>query len=366
MKKFPIRVLHIVVDMNMGGIETMLINYHRKINRKIIQFDYLVHRQERAAYDDEIEKLGGKIYCLPKLNPLSLKYRQQLSKFFKSHTEYQIVHSHINCLSAIPLKYAKKHNVPNRISHSHANTKMKFTIKDIIKIYYRNKLTKYTTKQFACSKEAGTWLYKDSTYSIFPNAIDAKRFIYNPKERNKIRTQLKIKNELVIGNVSSFYYIKNHSFLIDIFNEIINKGIDSKLLLIGDGQDKNHIKNKVRELNLTDKVMFLGQRSDVNNILQAFDVFLLPSLYEGLGIACIEAQAAGLPCIISDSITKDCIITDKVYRCSLKKPASYWAQMIIDKSNVTRNNYYSLICKAGYDIVSCARDCERFYTELIK
>ena len=208
-----IRVLQVVTQMNRGGLETMLMNYYRKIDRGLIQFDFLVHRQTKAAYDDEIKSLGGKIYRLPKLNPFDLEYRKSLSNFFKEHTEYKIVHSHINALSALPLMYAKKHGIPIRIAHSHISDNQKIKLKNIVKLYYRRRLPSYTTVQFACGEKAGKWLYGDTTFKILPNAIDAKSFVFNPIIREHVRSEFNIASDtIVLGHVGRFNVQKNHQF----------------------------------------------------------------------------------------------------------------------------------------------------------
>lgn len=365
MHSLPLRILHIVTDMNIGGIETMLMNCHRNIDRSKIQFDYLVHRKEKAAYDDEITKLGGKIYRLPSFNPFNLKYRNELNIFFSQHSEYQIVQSHINALSALPLFYAMKNKIPWRIAHSHAATKFSISAKNIVKAYYKNKLPKYANYNFACSNKAGEWLFGKNNFLIFRNAINSKNYIFNPDTRANFRKSLNVSNELVVGNVGSFYPLKNHDFIIDIFYEIINKGINAKLLLIGKGPNEERIKTKVKSLHLQDKVKFLGLRNDVNNLLQAMDVFVLPSLSEGLGIVAIEAQAAGLPCIVSDAIPNECMITDYIKNFSLSKTPSNWADLVIKESTKPRVNTYNELVKANYDIKNNVKYWEAFYLDLL-
>ena len=183
-----IRILQVVTQMNRGGLETMLMNYHRNIDRGEIQFDYLVHRKEKGAYDDEILQLGGKIYRVNNLNPFSKAYRKQLNIFFKNHPEYLIVHSHINCLSSLPLMYAKKNQVPIRIAHSHISDNQKVNLKNIVKLYYRSQLKKYATDYFACGEKAGEWLFQTDQFTVLHNAIDAKSYRYDKSLRIKKKT----------------------------------------------------------------------------------------------------------------------------------------------------------------------------------
>ena len=203
-----IRVLHIVTYMGRGGLETMLMNYYRHIDRSKVQFDFLVHRQERFDYDDEIEILGGRIYHLPRLNPWSKTYIKALGEFFREHTEYKIVHSHIDCMSAIPLRVAKKAGVPVRLAHSHSSNQDK-NLKYYLKLYYKSRISQSATNLFACSEEAGRWMFGKQNFFVLPNAIDTKQYIYNAEKRNKVRKELGLDDALVIGHVGRFLiYLK--------------------------------------------------------------------------------------------------------------------------------------------------------------
>lgn len=300
-----IRVLHVVTDMRYGGLETMLMNYYRKIDRKRVQFDFLEHRQGRTDYDCEIEKLGGKIYRLPPLNPFGIHYKHRLSIFFKEHPEYQIIHVHQDCLSSIILKVAKKYGVKVRIAHSHSNNQDK-NLKYIIKMYYKRKIPKYATYLFACSEDAGRWMFGNAKFSILHNAIDTSKYAYSVKKRKQMRSEFDIKEEtLVIGHVGRFSYPKNHMYLLEVFKKISEER-DAILLLVGDGHLRLEIENKINQLQLKNRVILTGVRNDVAELMQAMDAFILPSKYEGLGIVVIEAQAAGLPCIVSDKVSLEC------------------------------------------------------------
>lgn len=356
-----IRVLQVVTQMNRGGLETMLMNYHRNIDRKQVQFDYLVHRKTPGLYDEEIISLGGKIYRLPNLNPFSITYRKEIDKFFKEHPEYTIVHSHINCLSAIPLFYARKNGVKVRVSHSHISDNQKLSLKNLIKLYYRNKLPLFTTKQFACGQRAGKWLYQNDNFEVIPNAIDAKRFRYNPDLANKMKKELGLENQFVIGHVGRFNIQKNQIFIVSIFSEILKSCPESKLILVGDGEEKKKVREKVAEMGIEEKVEFLGIRADVENVMQAMDVFLMPSLFEGLPVTMIEAQASGLPCVISECVSSECIITEHVKVCSLKKNKEEWAEVVLSYLGQDRQDSYQKIIDAKYDIEENAKYLQEFY-----
>ena len=357
----PIRILHIVTYMGRGGLETMIMNYYRNIDRSKVQFDFLTHRQERWDYDDEIEELGGKIYHLPRLNPFSPKYLKSLDSFFKEHKEYKIVHCHQDCLSGIPLKYAKKNGVPFTIAHSHSSNQNK-DLKYLVKLAAKKNICKYSDHLFACGKEAGEWMFKTSDFQILNNAIDTQKYIYNEEKSLQIKEELCITDKFVIGHVGRFRKEKNHDFIIDIFKEVCEKEPNSILLLVGDGPLEEEIKKKVNSLGLEDKVKFLGARDNVNDLMQAMDVFLMPSLYEGFGIVLMEAQASGLKCVISDSIPTDAIITQKVKRLSLGDDISTWVEEILSNKSERKEGIKD-IEKSKYDITSNAKWLENFYIE---
>lgn len=357
----PIRVLHVVTYMGRGGLETMIMNYYRNMDRSKVQFDFLTHRDERWDYDDEIEQLGGKIYHLPRLNPFSPKYLKSLDNFFKEHKEYKIVHCHQDCLSGIVLKYAKKNGVSFTIAHSH-NANQDRNLKYVVKLIAKKNICKYSDHLFACGKEAGEWMFKTSDFEILNNAIDTKRYIYNEEKSLEVKEKLGITDKFVIGHVGRFRHQKNHSFIIDIFNEVCKKDPNSVLLLVGDGPLEKEIKKKVNNLGLEDKVKFLGARDDVNDLMQGMDVFLLPSLYEGFGIVLIEAQASGLKCVISDNIPTDAIITQKVKRLSLDDDISIWKKEILS-NQYKRKEGIEKVEKSEYDIKSNAKWLENFYIE---
>lgn len=357
----PIKVLQVVTQMNRGGLETMLMNYYRNIDRSKVQFDFLTHRNGEKDYDSEILSLGGKIYCLPSLNPFDRKYLRQIDDFFRDHTEYKIVHSHLNCMSTYPLKYARKYGVPVRIAHSH-NSGQKRNLKYLVKIYSRSQITKYATHLAACSEQAGKWMYGKSDFIIINNAIDAGKFIFDENTFNKMRRELNIENKFVIGHVGRFDIQKNHSFIIDIFEEVYKKNKDSVLILVGLGDLKEDIEQKVKRLGFSEAVMFLGLRNDIQDVLQPFDVFLFPSLYEGLGISVVEAQASGLHCIVSENIPKEAYVTDLIEAISLKLPAGVWAERILNyQYGYGRKDTYEQIKSNGYDITVTAKWLEKFY-----
>lgn len=362
-----VRVLQVVTFMNRGGLESMLMNYYRNIDRSKIQFDFLEHREGKHDFTDEILSLGGKIYTVPAVNPLNTNgYLSALDEFFKQHNEYKIIHSHLDCMSTYPLKYAKKHGIPVRIAHSH-NTNQEKDWKYLMKMYSRSQMQKYATNLFSCGKDAGQWLYCNSKFQILNNAIDAEKFIYNSDVSFKTKQSLDLLGKFVIGHIGRFNKQKNHEFLIDIFEKIHIKDNNSILLLVGVGELEEKIKLKVQNLGLTKSVKFLGLRNDIVTLLQAMDLFLFPSLFEGLPVTIVEAQASGLPCIVSDNITTEVKITNCLEYLSLNDDADIWAEKILNyKRKYKRKNMYNTICEKGFDIKANALWLEKFYLKCSK
>ena len=368
--KMPIRILQITGGMNMGGIENFIMNIYRNIDRDRVQFDFLIHQEEKQIFEDEIEKLGGKIYRIPSIRKSGyFKYKKNLKEFFQNHP-YKIVHSHYNELSGIILKVAKNCDIKVRISHSHTAYPNYSSI--LVKFFgeYLIKLLKNSSNlKFACSQKAGEWLYgKSSNFEVINNGIDPKEYKFNEEIRKKIRDELKIEDEdkeILIGHVGRFSNEKNHEFIIDIFKELYFKNNNYRLFLIGTGNTEEKIKNKVKKVNLQETVNFLGVRKDVNEILQAMDLFVFPSLYEGLPVTLVEAQGAGLKCFISDTVTKEidleCGLTEFI---SLDKSSEEWAYIIDKNKEYIRKDTIESLKSHGYDMTENAKNLENRYIEL--
>lgn len=348
------RILQVVTIMNRGGLETMLMNYYRKLDHSKIQFDFMTHRYHRGDYDDEIERLGGRIYRMPRIIPGNYyKYFRQLEEFFELHTEYKVVHAHINENSGFVLRTARKKGIPCRIAHSHLAA-LNLDYKLPFRWYGRFHLKKNSNCYFACSMDAGRWLFglsslRNGEVTVLNNAVDIEQFRYNENVRNKMRAALDINNELVIGHVGRFNEQKNHHFLIDIFYHLQKIKKDSILLLIGEGYLMNEIKEKVKMLGLENNIKFLGMREDISDLMQAMDLFLFPSLFEGLPVVLVEAQAAGLPCITSTGVTMEANLCEKVQFINLNDSPKDWAVKILS-SSLERQNNYEKLSKKGYDV----------------
>lgn len=357
-----IRVLQVVTHMDCGGLETMIMNYYKNINRNKVQFDFLTHRpaNEEKHYDEEIRKLGGKIYHISRLNPFSIAYRKELEKFFDDHKEYKIIHVHQDCMSGLILKIAKRKGIPVRIAHCHSSSQDK-DAKYFIKVIYKKIIAKYATGLFSCGEIAGKWMFgKQAKFVVLPNAIDADKYIFSDEKRKSIRNKLGIPEDaFVIGHVGRFCKVKNHQFIIEMCETLYKKKSNTFVLLVGEGETMNEIKEKVSQKGLDGSIIFLGLRTDVPDLMQAMDVFILPSLYEGLPVSIIEAQASGLPCLISDNVPMDCAITNLVIQIELN-PIK-WQETILQLENIKRRNTKNEIEKAGYDIKMNALYLENYY-----
>lgn len=353
--------------MNRGGLETMLMNYYRQMDRKKVQFDFMVHRAEEGHYDKEILELGGRIYRMPQIKPGNYRlYFRLLDEFFKEHMEYKVVHSHINENSSFVLRAAKKVRIPCRIAHSHLSD-LGIDIKLPFRIYARLTMKNNPTNYFACSKKAGQWLFGNDIATskkmkVLNNAVNVSEFKYNETTRNNIRKELGIGNELVIGHIGRFNKQKNHEFLIEIFKAILQQRQDVILLLVGDGHLRPTIEKKIVNLGLSSRVKLLGVRSDISKLMQAMDLFLFPSLFEGLPVVLVEAQAAGLKCVVSDAITFESDVTGRVEYISLDKSPEYWTKQILS-STYEHVNTSEKLKESGYDSITMAKWLSNYYTD---
>lgn len=360
-----IRVLQCVNIMDRAGLENMLMNYYRNIDKNDIQFDFLTHRPNKGAYEDEIQNLGGKIYRAPRLYPQNyIAYFRWMSEFFREHPEYNIVHSHIDSMSFFPLLAAKKAGVDNRIAHSHSS-KLDKDFKWPIKYMALKLLPTVSTCNCACGEVAGKFMFHNKKFRIIRNAIDLEKFSFDEDLRRKKRKELGLTGKFVIGHVGRYCYIKNQMFLLDIFKQIKQENKNAHLLLIGKGDDEKKIKNKIHILNLDNSVSLLIDREDVNQLYQVMDIFVMPSLFEGLPVVGIEAQANGLQCIVSDKISKEIILTDSIKVVNLKDGVNNWKEVIL-KTTPNRNpNAFLQLKEKGYSVKTEVKSLADFYKSLI-
>lgn len=359
----PIRILHIVQRMEAGGTQAFLMNLYRNIDREKVQFDFLVEYIDKEFYDDEIISFGGKIYYTNFRKDLNVfKFKKELSKILIDNPEYKIIHIHATAIGKICTDVARKNNIPVIIAHTHNNGAVKdwkYLPKKILRKLYRNGPTDF----FACSEEAGIYTFKNKKFKVIHNSIDSKKFLYNESIRNEKRKELNIENKFAVGNVGRLHEQKNQIFLIDIFYELQKKKENAILLIVGSGPLKTKINEHIEKLGISDKVKILENRNDMNEIYQAMDVFVLPSLFEGLGIVAIEAQAAGLPVIASDGVSSEAEVTKNIKKLSLNEPISNWVKAIVEAKVDNKQEVINDIKDAGYDIEENAKMIEKFYIE---
>lgn len=356
MKEEPIRVAQVVGKWVGGGVESVLMNYCTHINDKEVQFDFICDEDSTDIPYDKIESIGGRVILVPPYQNV-FEYQKELTKVF-TEEKYEIVHSHINALSVFPLYAAKKANVPVRIAHSHSTSSKKEWKRNLVKNMLRPFSKVFATDYMCCSEHAGRWLFGDKKYDegnvyLLNNAIDVDYFKYNEEVRKNKREELNIPDDIkVIGHVGRFVSQKNHEFLIDIFNEVHKKDKKTILVLIGQGPLMGDIKKKVNELGISDCVKFLGQRKDINELYQALDLFLFPSIYEGLGMVLVEAQGSGLPCIASTEVPTYAKVSDLVDFLDLDLGEKVWSKKVLEILNnskarsVSKENFED----RGYDI----------------
>lgn len=366
----PLRVLHVVVNMNRGGAETLIMNLYRNIDRKKVQFDFLTCKP--GVFDVEIKKMGGRVYRIPYISDVGhFQYIKGLDEFFLEHQEYDIVHSHLDKMSGLVLKSAKKAGVQVRIAHSHSTKNEGGLFTGLYKWYSGSFIEKYSNIGVACSTSAAKWLFprnKKRTI-IIKNGIDTEIFKKSLDLKKVIRKELKISdNAYVIGHVGRFSKVKNHTFLLEIFYEFHQKNKNSFLLLIGDGPLRANIKEKIKTLNLEQNVILTGIREDIHRITQAIDIIVFPSLYEGLPVTLIEAQSCGISCLISDHISDEVDMgLGLISKQDLKNPAISWANKLNSIStNIAVDDIRKQVKEKGYDIKVTANWLENFYLDIEK
>ncbi len=368
----PIRVLHYIGSLELGGSQSMVMNLYRHIDRTKIQFDFIVDKKNSFYYKDEIESLGGQVFIFdhPFKGYNFLQFKKQWKDFFKNHPEYKIIHSHVRSVASIVLKIAKKYGMIT-ICHSHSTSNGQ-GLKSIVKYVLQKRIPQYADYLLACSKESAIWLYgKKNADSdrciIINNAIDAYKFSFDSQSRKKIRKHFDIENKTVLVQVGRIETVKNYAFTIEVLKDLIKIDNNYYLIIIGDGSLINEIIEKVNSYELNNNVMFLKNRSDINDILQAADIFVMPSIWEGLSLSLVEAQAASLPCIISSNINSGIMVEDYVIKKDINNPLE-WANEIesIKSKSIIRKNMISIIKKRGFDINDEANRISNFYFGLTK
>ena len=370
MKK--IKVLRITGECKIGGVETIALNYYKNMNHDKIAMDFLFYGKSHENFDKELKLHGDKTFNVT-------DYREGLIKSIKEiknivmKENYDIVHAQLNALNFFPLLGAKLGGAKIRIASNHSTANLKYEFKkSLIKYILRPTCGILATHYAACSEYAGKWAFgkrklKLGKVKIIHNAINLQDFVFDKKIRDKKRIELGIQDNFVIGHVGRFVKQKNHKFIIDVFCEVKKMKHDSILILIGDGELESEIKRYVKDKKVEDSVKFLGIRFDVNELMQAMDVFLFPSIYEGLGNVITESQAVALHSVSSERIPQEVKMTEYANFLNLRDSAKDWAEKVLEYSNdYNRRNTHDDLIKNGYEIRSAAHDLENYYYSLIE
>lgn len=372
--ELPIRVLHRGMSYNRGGIEACLMNYYRHMDRNLVQFDFIVPKGMTIAFEDEIKSMGGNVYK----EIVGIKHHLWKGLtydrfFFKKHPEIAILH--VNDCSAANLrlmKTAKKCGVCTRILHSHNNDYLVPLKKRQLVVEKNNKknLRKIATDLFACSEDAGKFMFGELPFVVVRNAIETEKYLFCNEKREKCRTELGLaENQTAVGCVARLDHQKNHMFLLEVFAEYKKIDLTSSLILVGDGILKEKIEERAEELGITSSVIILGMRDDIPNLLNAFDVFLLPSKSEGLGMVLIEAQINGLHCLASDRVPAEANILNLVEYVPLERNPVYWAEkmkQVLALGQANRKIDIKTVQEAGYDITIESHKLQEFYLNKVR
>lgn len=364
-----IKILHVLGGLDLGGAEAFVMNLYRNVDRTKIQFDFVVHSQKTFYYEKEIQELGGTILRVPRFKGFNIiSYIRSWRRLFKEHPYYSIVHGHIGSSAAIYLHVANRFGLTT-VAHSHgaANTP---DFKGLMYTIFAYP-TRFVADYFlACSLMAGLSRYgkkvvNSAHFSLALNAIEVDQFAYNETVRKNVRTTLGVDHNIVVGHVGRFDPLKNHSFLLRVFKEFLILKPQAHLLLVGDGDERPLIEESIEQLGLTDSVSLLGFRSDTPDLLMAMDLFLFPSLSEGLGISVIEAQGTGLVCLAADAVPAEVKVTDLVHFLSLKESPTTWAETLsslIDQK--PRQSRIEELRTAGYDVHTASKQLEDWYLSI--
>ena len=355
----PIRIAQVLNRMDSGGIETVVLNYYRHIDRSRVQFDFYYAAGSTVPRRAEMEGLGAGLYPIPPYSRVR-SYHRALYRAFKARG-YRIVHVHLSTMSVFALFAAWRAGVPVRICHDHSTAHWGEGAKTLLKYILRPLNKPLATHWFACGERAGRWMYGDKAFdagkvTVMPNAIDTARFAFDPAARRQLRAELGLAEDaFVVGHVGRFTYAKNHRFLLEIFAELQKRRPQARLLLVGEGELEQKVRRQVRALGLEKAVIFTGVRADVNRLYSVMDVFCLPSYYEGLGMVAWEAQANGLPCVLSQQVPPEAALADNVYRLRLEQPLTEWVDRLLDPRRTD--------CGQVPDIGPWAHRFEEFYRE---
>lgn len=363
-----IKILQVIGTLRIGGAENVAMNFLRYIDKNKYQCDFLVYSENKEGYEEEAKQLGAQIIRISSPKKGYYNYYKNIKKILLEG-KYDIIHSHTMLSNGIVLKAAYSAGVNKRISHAHSSEagKKENIIYKLYTYFMKKSINKYATDFVSCSESAGLFLYGKKIFEekgiIIPNTIETDKYKFNTEVRKQMRKKMNIDNNFVIGNVGRLADVKNHIFLLDIFKEFHKNNENSILLIVGEGELRNELELKIKELNLEDNVILTGARDDVPELLQVMDVFVFPSRFEGLGIAIIEAQATGLYCFISENLPKELNVTNNITRISLYESAQNWAEEITRLVDYNRTDTSKEIIKAGYDTINLRKYIEKLYSD---
>ena len=390
----PIIVLHVVGRLDIGGAESRIMDLYRNIDREKVQFHFVQHTKDRCAFEDEVERLGGRVYRIPRFNVKNyFTYKKAWKELFQNHPEIKVVQGHMTSTAAIYLPIAKKSGVEITIAHARS-AGVDPGLKGHLTRFLRRNLYKKCDYRFTCSEMAGQAVFGDQNLiprkaTFIPNAIDVDKFKFHQETRDQIRYELGIGDKFVIGHVGRFSHMKNHSYMLKVLEQCIKiekeqKLSETVLMFLGDGELKEEIMEQAVSMGISSRVLFMGNKRDVHRYYQVMDYFLLPSLYEGLPGTAVEAQASGLPGIMSDSVTKEAVVTDLLQMRSIKEDPMLWAREIMAKNAgcekilgemqkvsegtedtlhkaKSRSCYAKAVKQASFDVKEQAKRMQEFY-----
>lgn len=366
-----VKVLRIIGECKTGGTETIALNYYKNLNHDLVGMDFLFYSPSLPRFSKELEANGDRVINVVDYTENLIGSIREIRDVVKNGN-YDIVHAQLNALNFFPLLGAYLGGAKIRIAANHSTANMKYEPKkSIVKYLVRPSAGMLATNYAACSEYAGEWCFgkqalKNGKIKIIHNAIDLSSFNYSDETRQSIRSKMGWNGKFVIGHAGRFTEQKNHKFMVEIFAKVHEKYPEAILAFAGDGHLMDEVKAQVKELGLTDSVQFLGVRFDMNELMQGMDIFLFPSLYEGLGNVITEAQAVGLRSIASDVVPNEVKMTELVDFISLNKSADFWADAILKyKDGYIHKSRHDDLKKAGYEIKSAARDLEKYYLELV-
>lgn len=360
-----VRVLHVVSVMNRGGVETMLMNFYRHIDREKIQFDFVVHGKDVGDYEPEIRAMGGRIFHVRTKTESFLGNLADIRRVVQEN-HYQIVEVHQDAMSMFALRAAQKGGATVRIAHAHSTSMPPSRPGKILYPFAIKRTTRYATHKFSCSQKSAAYLFHGDvagTIYIY-NGIETDKFRFDENARKKIRQDYALGDSFVLGQVGNFLHPKNQLFTLDVFQAILDRNPQARLVFCGAGKDMEVCRQKASEQGIAQAVFFAGNVDNIHEMLSAFDALILPSFYEGFPISVIEGQCSGLPCFVSDTITQETKITDLVHYVSLRSSPVEWAEEILRTPSVDRSSFADKVKQAGFDLDSMIYKLQDLYLTL--